>query len=119
MSCDWSKGLSGGMNRVLITLQPGSTTTESWNFKDCLDGKGLPEPISNFAIWITQPRSQNGMLRPLKQGTPLECVVNGVRESMGVIQLGTVTNLIINLTMRYSGKSPLDIELSTTCVMGG
>lgn len=116
--CDISKGLSGGMNRVLLTLQPGSTTVESWNFKDCLDGKGLSEPIHNFTLWVTQPRAKNGALRFLPNNTPLECVVNGVREPTGVISLGTVTNLTINLTMRYSGKSPLDIELSTTCVMG-
>lgn len=126
MNCDLTKG-SNGIDRILFTLQPNVPQTVQWDFRGCLDGQGRPEPVSNFTVAVTKPRDKNLALRALKPGSvALVFSIEAAAKSklrfpsnQFYMPLGTVTNELVTLQLTNTTSKPLEVEVTTSLIIGG
>lgn len=124
MSCDILKG-STGVDRILCTLMPGVPQTVRWDFRGCLDGKGRPEPIQSFTVAVTKPRDKNLALRALKPGSvALRYTVEGATKldfpsTQYYMPVGTVTNELVTLQLTNTTSRAIEVEVTTSLIIGG
>lgn len=111
MTCDYNKALSGGAP-FSITVLPGQTHVESWDFSGCMDGLGRQLRITsaNFYLsckskYLTAAASLNGKNQPILNNH---------------IIMPDVTNSIFRLMFWLDKKSkPLTVSISYSCNVGG
>jgi hypothetical protein len=119
MPCDISKGNAGGLNPILLTLQPNVATVWTWDFTEC------NTPIMSFVAYVTKPRTKSGQ-HSLPANTPLQLTGTDVTTGQtypggGFIvdfsQPGSVGGHVIRLDLLHTGNHPLDVEISYSAVL--
>jgi hypothetical protein len=122
-TCDDSiaRGMQGGTNPILLTLQPGVSQDVYWDFTQCTFG------IQNFTVYVTQPRNKNGFQPSLKPGTPLQVETTNLTTSWDAVwpnficYMGTVSSdhILCTVTLSANAKRPMDVEVSYSAGFGG
>ncbi len=124
LSCDATKAISGSPNSLVVSLQPGVTHVETWDFSDCGFG------ITSDSFSVTKPRAKNGTLSTLSPSTPLVVTIHDLTTGdiysgsfvyFGINNYASVCGhvLEITLTLDSSAHKPLDVEITQTANWGG
>lgn len=124
-ACDASKAISGSLAPLVVTLQPGVSHTETWDFSDCGFG------ITSDSFYVTQPRAKNGTQKPLPTNTALVVTVYDVTTAqfytvtdfiaLGINNYQSVCGHVIQMTLTLSStaRKSLDVEITQTANWAG
>ena len=111
------------IGETVYTLQPGQTQTVQWDFTNCWFG------INSWTVYVTQPRSKNGVAASLSPNTPLKMSVINV--TTGEVYTGSsfiaaflnenCNHDVIVATLTYSAtaKKPISVLVGTSGNLGG
>lgn len=113
MTCDYNKALSGGPP-FSVTMNPGDTKVESWDFSGCIDGMGRQLRITsvNFSLsyknnkFLTVTAALNGVDQPILNNH---------------VVMSDVTGKIFRLMfwLGSKAKQPVFVSISYSCNVGG
>lgn len=113
MTCDYNKGLSGG-TPFSVTLNPGDTKVESWDFSGCLDGQGRQLRITSVNFYLDY--KNNKFLT-------ITSALNGVDQPIlnNHVVMSEVTGKIFRLMfwLGSKAKQPVTVGISYSCNVGG
>lgn len=115
MSCDYSKAISGTANPLTITVQPGQTHVETWDWSGCVDGAGRQLRITsvNFAL---STKAKDRFLT-------ITAALDGVNQPIlnRHVVMADVTGKLFRLFFVVSkqAKQPASVGVSYSCNVGG
>lgn len=121
LACDAAKGIWGGAQTILLTLEPGVPQFVTWDYSDCWFG------ITYDSFYVTQPMDKKGFWANLPPSTPLTVTLHDVTTGVDYPSLFGINGnqsvcghvLEMTLTLAATAHKPVDVQVQQSANWGG